>query len=178
MSTVTNDELRFVPYVPAGFEGPTVDVVDALKRAKAVLVEEDRWVKRSWFLNEHPEVDPQDPFCNSWKVCAEGAVLVVTIGVVNEGLVNSGSASSCPWHGYDLPPRSYDNLVDSAQQAIYEEAKLFLAEAGMRITGVDVSSAWEVNDEIFETRDEVLAWFDATITAAETGRPEPTPEPV
>ena len=161
MSTITNDELRFVPYVPHGFEGPTVDVVDALKRAKAVLVEEDRWVKRSWFLNEHPEVDPQDPFCNSWKVCAEGAVLVVTIGVVNEGLVNSGSASSCPWYGYDLPPRSYDNLVDSAQQAIYVDV----------VVGEDLITqvpAYRARDALFDN------WSTVTWKAVDADAPQPT----
>lgn len=68
------------PHIPKGFSGPADTPVEALLRAQDILFEEDKWVKQAWFHNEHPEVDPEDPFCNNWNVCAAGAVLMVTVG--------------------------------------------------------------------------------------------------
>jgi hypothetical protein len=79
----TNDPkpaIEWRTHIPQGFNGPATTPLEALIRGQFVLFEEDRWVKSAWFDNEHPEEDPEDPFCNDWQVCAAGAVLMVSVG--------------------------------------------------------------------------------------------------
>jgi hypothetical protein len=76
--------IEWRPHIPAGFDGPADTPLEALIRGQNVLFEEDKWVKQAWFNNEHPEVDPEDPFCNDWQVCAAGAVLMVTVGAARQ----------------------------------------------------------------------------------------------
>lgn len=148
MSTIITD---FVPYVPEGFEGPATTVVDALRRARATLDAEGRWMKGSWFSNAHPEVNPEDPYCNSWSVCAEGAVGIVTQGVVGR-------------EGYDGSQR-WSYRLDS--NYLYDSAVDLLKRAGQLMTGVYLAEANAYNDGIFTTRTQVLAWFDIAIAIAE-----------
>ena len=86
MTTTTDPKVAidWRPHIPVGFEGPATTPVEALIRGQSVLFEEDKWVKQAWFQNEHPEVDPEDPFCNDWQVCAAGAVLMVTVGAARK----------------------------------------------------------------------------------------------
>ena len=176
----TATTLRFVPYVPEGFEGAPVDVVDALKRGRAVLAEEDsRWTRGEWFCNSHPEVDIQDPFCNSWKVCAEGAVLVVTVGVSNYPMTiwedddddldiadpDFWSEDSPPW---EAKPQPTDwTIEDQHQRDLYYSAINSLRRTAERIVGSYRHEANAYNDRDFETRDQVIDWFDQTIADAE-----------
>lgn len=187
-------ELKFVPYVPKGFTGAPVDVVDALKRGRAVLVEEDRWVRSSWFQNKHPEVNVQDPFCNSWKVCAEGAVLVVTVGLHNRPLVAYTDELEpnetlvpedvgCPWTIYDEiaspdygEPEDDEELwerSDETQHHLYADAVEQLRRSGEAIyeqrEGIRPYCDWahQLNDQYFTTREDVVAWFDKAIEDAQ-----------
>lgn len=180
MSDTEEEVIRFVPYVPEGFEGQPVDVVDALKRGKAVLVEEeDRWTKEMWFTNPHPEVDIQDPFCNSWKVCAEGAVLICTIGIQNESLVEGyyGESGVLPWNATDSPNHVgvFEGRFDEQQQDLYEDAKEWLRKIGAAIYRREQGCLvplrrHDFNDMYFTTRDQVVAWFDEAIAAAEADK--------
>jgi hypothetical protein len=74
------DRVQFQPLVPAGREAPPSNVRDALTAARDVLVDEQRWLKGSWFQNEHPEVDPEDAYCNDWSACLQAVIGLVTVG--------------------------------------------------------------------------------------------------
>lgn len=72
-----------VLYVPDGFEGSPTTVADALDRTAALLDEEGRWTRGEWFRQDNRD-DPryrEDPFCDGWSCCAEGALRLVTVGV-------------------------------------------------------------------------------------------------
>jgi hypothetical protein len=78
--TLLGDRVQFQPLVPAGRETVPSNVRDALTAARDVLVDEDRWLKGSWFQNEHPEVDPEDAYCNDWSACLQAVIGLVTVG--------------------------------------------------------------------------------------------------
>lgn len=59
---------------------PATTVSGVLKQALDLLQEENRWRQAAWFDGE-TIIDPQDPLCGSWGVCADGAVLAVMFGV-------------------------------------------------------------------------------------------------
>lgn len=158
---------------PAGFDSEPTTVVEALKQARTVILDEGRWMTGQWFQNEHPGVDPEDPFCNSWAVCAEGALAIVTVG-----------AYCCAWHPASEGGESYvewttnsvDTLstvkgADGGQLRLYEEANSFLSRAGVELTGMydeDHSPHnWNDNSDAFKRRTDVVAWFDKAIEMAE-----------
>lgn len=150
------------PFIPEGFEGEPVDEVDALKRARAVLEEEGRWIRGDWYQNDHPEVDPEDPFCNDWTVCAEGAVLMVTVG----------AARKPGWGvwGWVLPQE--DRLTRERrreQSRLYESClKLLVRAARVRWPELGYENANSFNDSTAcSTQTDVLAWFDDAIALAE-----------
>lgn len=174
---------KYVPYVPEGFEGETVDVVDALKRGRAVLVEEaERWTTGTWFRNDHPEVDIQDPYCNSWKVCAEGAVAIVTVGLHNAPLVkypgDVEDGREAPWVCFTCFTNwDHNPSIDQRQLVLYEDGIRRLGDTGRQIRmeqsdNRDFASANYFNDIYFETPDEVIAWFDKAIEIAEAEKAE------
>lgn len=162
-------------YLPDGFDTVPTTPVEALKAARGVLEEEGRWCQGAWYQNEHPDLDPSDPFCNSWSACAQGAVAVVVYGAtcyqgggsgdgtwnILEGAVLGGS-ESC-W--------SYLRTPD--EEALYELANDFLEEAGRLIwpesEGTTVPG---YNDDWCKSRKDVLAWFDKAIQLAEADASE------
>jgi len=152
--------LKFMPYVPAGFEGEPTNVVDVLRRGREVLAEEERWMRDSYFSNRHPHRNPDDAFCNSWRVCAEGAV-----GVVSIGARRSGTA-------WLFDPDFRRSPARQDLRSLYNQATEYLRLAGYEITGVSKMAANRYNDHVFETRAEVLAWFDKAIELAEASLTE------
>jgi hypothetical protein len=74
------DTYEFRPYVPKGFGGLPTTAKNALQRARALLKDEARWVKGNWYTIEDPDEDPENPYCDDWKVCLDGALLAVTVG--------------------------------------------------------------------------------------------------
>lgn len=77
-------EREYQLFLPEGFTQQATTVVEALKQAKGVLLDEHRWNQGHWFENPEPEVDPDNAYCNSWTACAMGAVGVVTVGCFRE----------------------------------------------------------------------------------------------
>ena len=155
--------VEFRPYVPEGFEGEPVDEADALRRSRAVLAVEGRWLRGKWYQNLHPEVDPEDPFCNDWRVCAEGAVLMVTIG-----------AARLPGRNQPWTPRLPDTTTlrrREAQHKLYRSSVSLLTRAGQaRWPALHYSEANRFNDDnerACRTRTDVLGWFDDAIALAE-----------
>lgn len=139
-------------------------VVQALRNGKAILEREGAWMTGTWFKNEHPEVNPDDPFCNNWQVCAEGAVGIATIGVIK---------SADPRNHAALQSWTFtDNVgfqkVDPAAMEMYKLAKNALRGAGNVMTGNNLSVAHAFNDGIFDTRAKVLDWFDKAISLAKS----------
>lgn len=71
-------------YVPEGHEGLPATVADVLERSAALLDEEGRWTRCTWLRAtnmEHPDYR-EDPYCNGWSACADGALRLVTAGVI------------------------------------------------------------------------------------------------
>lgn len=174
-------DYEYQRYTPEGFEGEPTSVPDALKRARAVLEAEGRWVKGNWFHNDHPEVDPEDAFCNDWKVCAEGAVLVVTVGAVrrrdfddeeSEAVFEGGGWGAEPVVSPEMP-----------HGVLYRAAVRTLRHAGEIHFGTVHHDAHRYNDFYCKSRTDVLAWFDKAIqlAVARFANPEPPetedPEP-
>lgn len=158
------DGVQFYRYVPAGFEGEPTDVVDVLKRARAILVEEDRWATGAWFRNNHPDVNPQDPFCNSWKVCAEGAVGIAALGV------RTAKGVGCQCSGCQKIEKGRlwaHDLTVWSKSRFYDDAKRHLVEAGKQLHPRRYNDVASFNDHVFDTRTEVIAWFDLAIELAE-----------
>lgn len=163
---MTDTTIEFRPYIPKGFEGAPTTEVDALRRAKAVLVEEERWMTRDWFVNEHPEVDPEDPFCNNWQVCAEGAVLVVTVGATQARTLGNGW--SCPLPGYAISHRFTARDVRPEECGLYARSIGLLFRAGVAKWGEHYyDRANEYNDRQCQSRTEAIEWFDIAIGLAE-----------
>lgn len=69
-------------------QGPPTTKLDALHRVRKVLEREGAWCQGSWFHNRHPELDPNDAFCNDWNACLDGMVVMVVIGAARRTAVN------------------------------------------------------------------------------------------
>lgn len=167
-ATETEPVWEFRPLIPDGFEGEPVDVVDALRRARAATMDEGRWMRSDWFRNDHPEVDPEDPYCNDWRACAEGLVHIVTIGMarrtfpvpeVSEWLSIRPRDPYLAWR-YPRP-----EMAD-----LYLQAIAVLRDAGETRWGVRYGEANQYNDKQCSTRTEVVGWFDDAIALAEERR--------
>lgn len=143
--TTTTSEREFKLFLPDGWDKPPETPVEALKAARDLLRDEHKWTKGDWFKNAHPEHDPEDPFCNSWKVCAEGAIGMVTIGA-------SRLNDQFPW---DFTCSG----ADPNASKVYDEAAALLADA---LDG-DYSSVPDFNDAEGTTYTDVMAAFDAAI---------------
>jgi len=84
-------------FTPSGFQGRATNTLDALRQAKRVLKDEHRWTQGNWFHNDNPDLDPDDAYCNSWAVCAAGAIGIVTIGNHLGKAYGSGEPPKLTW---------------------------------------------------------------------------------
>jgi hypothetical protein len=185
-------EVTFVKYVPKGKTAPTT-VLEALIAARDLLVDEHRWTKAEWFCNQDPHLNPNDPFCNSWRVCAQGAINTVTIGMASADqmyeLADANKASGCwlstpdqreasPWvmvsDEYEL---THYHLAPEEDVQLYRatsDALLFALNSGVsydedaeEYDGAYWDSIPEFNDTDETTRDDVMAAFDKAIALQE-----------
>jgi len=151
--------------VPEGFEGEPTSVVDVLKRALAALVAEGEWMRGNWFINAHPEVDPEDAFCNDWRACADGFILVVTQGAHRR--IGSDTTWGRRWH-LDENAMSRDGgvgvLVLGARTALRTAANAALPQVmgGSGFYGVPM-----INDHYCPTRRAAVEWFTQAVALAE-----------
>lgn len=144
-------------YVPEGMEPPAT-VKDVLVAARQLLSDEQRWLKGSLFRNDHPEVDPSTPFCNDWKVCAQGAVHVVTYGV--REYVPDRDCGACQRSiRWDVTEPKADDpqrvLHDGAMEALHHQLP------------PGYSTIPSLNDRKTTALGDVLGVFDAAIAALE-----------
>lgn len=166
------------PYVPEGHAIPTT-ALEALKAARELLAEEGRWVSGHWFQNAHPEVDPEDPFCNSWAVCAQGAIGVVTVGAVRENREEN------IWLG--KPQWTFDDTIADWSRAPRNDVYAAAVEVLKAHLPFQIVEDWDEelgdyvqvqSDERYDTipewndadhrdRTQVLAIFDEAIEALE-----------
>lgn len=170
---------EFRRFTPKGFDGPPETPVEALLQAQTVLFDEERWVKQEWYQNKHPKIDPDDPFCNDWKVCAAGAVFMVTIGATRQLTkldfaynddYSKYEVLACPipkdqqqW-GVDWAGSEQDN-PEAAE--LYNKALAFLRDGGNGVVdGFVFDNVPAFNDHYRTTRQDVLKAFSKGIALA------------
>lgn len=185
--TLVDENVEYRAYVPEGFEGDVVDDVDALKRAYALLDEEGRWVTGAWFRNEHPEVDPDDPFCNSWAACVDGALLLVTTGVRrwrrgdDRGPTLQLPEWFCPilegdeehWGDHELRvhrPREAAIAEEARKRLVQVAETRYVMPSAVTSTSPAGVKIYAYNDSRVQTREEALAWITAAIELAEAAQ--------
>lgn len=172
MPDIGDEEVQV--FTPEGFEGPPVSAADLLKRGRAILAEEGRWMQGNWFTNAHPEVDPEDAFCNNWQVCADGAIAIASYGVKRryDSFYNEDTGDQeikwGPFYALTDPTSDLTELDLIVQNARYllkqaSEAAVF-EKRGYKTL---LSSVVTYNDNICETRTEMLGIFDRAIALAE-----------
>jgi hypothetical protein len=136
-------------FTPSGFQGRATNTLDALRQARRVLKDEHRWVQGNWFCNSNPDLDPNDAYCNSWAVCAAGAIGIVTIGS-HKGKVYDGTRLS-PKVGWVFDEDTYE---DEAHYLVYEAAVEALRQAAPFMEEYD--DEWDPDTD--ELVGEVLRW--------------------
>lgn len=137
-------------------------VSNVLRAARNLLEAEGRWCRANWFKNPHQDVDPDDPFCNDWQACAEGAVAVVTLGVIRERWTDDGR-----WSSWMVPEFLEYEHYDQEKYDMAVVAVDILRQAGEALTGRAYEGAYSYNDKAFESREHVLQWFDKAIEMAD-----------
>ena len=177
-------QYEFKTYIPQGFKGEPQTPVEVLLRAQSALQDEARWVKQEWYRNDHPEVDPDDPFCNDWKACASGMVALVSIGSARTLSNVKYDPTACKYVLNAVPKdqQRWRLLLESEgyrspeppNKELYDAANAFLLE-GIRETSLQQqigfglrfwSSVPEFNDSYLTTREDVLRAFSFAIVAA------------
>lgn len=159
-------------YIPPAFGREPETIADALEAAACVLEEEGRWTQGTWFHHEDPEHPDynENPYCNGWHACADGALQIVTVGLfrgtadfgndngtVRAWLCNAGAFTDC------------DEIKD--RWAYYEAARRVLVDAiGEGLPPWENVGVVGFNDTGGRTRTEVVDMFrKAARRAVETG---------
>lgn len=164
-------------YIPPTFGRPVENASDALESAAALLQEEGRWTKSNWYSHHDPSMEEykDDPFCNGWASCAEGALMIVTGGMVKYCLTESYEDDDLPdldeidWD-VDMMTDGLRSMRDPKMQAIYDQAyKHLLDEVNWRTSSYYDRTElvyghryyWDqvygYNDKAGVTRDDVVA---------------------
>ena len=159
-----------LPYLPPGIDRAPQTPSEALGAAAAVLEEEGRWVQSTWYDHHdtsHPDYQ-DNPFCNGWSACAEGALQVVTIGAIyvppnpdptdDEPCPIAGCPTcyghwSAPHNGM---PRSGE-LAPEVQ--LFFAARRYLHELLGEQYGITEHQLPRFNDRVAQTRDDVIGLF-------------------
>lgn len=70
-------------YIPPSFGRSPETAQDVLLSAAALLEEEGRWTQCIWYnhLDQSADEYSDDPYCNGWAACADGALQIVSIGL-------------------------------------------------------------------------------------------------
>lgn len=169
-------DLGFIPelvgqrqrYLPPGIEKHPETVLEALIAAKAALVQEGLWCKGEWFQNPHPEVDPQNAFCNNWQACAQGLIASVVMGNRYTEMGGEGGYLRGAWGFVDYA------LEEEAGTEVEEWSRLYdetVREVEKTLSDRS-SDSWRrsipsFNDDYGTTRDDVEQLFQDTIDRLE-----------
>lgn len=112
-------------YVPPTFGRPVENAADALESAACLLEEEGRSRKGDWYshddLAQRKETD--DPYCNGWGSCAEGALMIVTGGMVKCALSDEAMAADVASY------RTYLDANDTLWEVDFNSADLGIIAA-------------------------------------------------
>lgn len=164
-------------YLPPGIEKHPETVVEALKAAKAATVQEGIWCKGEWFQNPHPEVDPQNAFCNDWQACAQGLIASVTLGNLYSNLGTDDDPYGV-WRFADWSVEAEQGTEVAEWSVLYQdtvrEVERTLIERAQRNNGDSwARSIPSFNDDYGTTRDDVVELFQETIDRLEGNAPSP-----
>lgn len=154
MSSIDPDTATFVPYVPAAYGKTPTTAAEVCDAAACLLEEEGRWLQSNWYFHHDPTLEEyvDNPFCNGWGVCADGALQAVTVGTYRRNT----------WQGWfmsGLSPAYPDSDEGRLSYGLYCDA-LHLAEEHLQVLSGGVYRAitsW--NDEMRRTREDVVGMF-------------------
>ena len=143
-------------YIPAAFGKKPETPNEALLAAAALLEEEGRWGQKDWFRHHNNSMEEykDDPYCNSWHACADGALQIVTIGLIKSIIHGDYDSHDvvqwyCLMDGAYLLPEDRDQEDITPERLLYCEARDILDEA------LEGDSVEEFNDS--NDRSEVIA---------------------
>ena len=139
-------------YIPAAFGKAPETSTEALLSAAALLEEEGRWRQCAWFKHDDPSMEEykDDPFCNGWQACADGALQIVTVGLIKK--------SSTTWDTFDYAyvySEERENHGIDTQRKIYSEARDRMTSVIKDRNMGSISGIETYND--CHSRDEVVA---------------------
>lgn len=124
-------------YVPPTFGKNVKSASDALESAACLLEEEGRFMKSNWYLHNDTSMDEykDDPYCNGWGSCAEGALMLVTGGMIkfcaSDKLIKQREDDGFPTHKQPQWEVNFQSEVfahqrDPEMERIYDQAYQFL----------------------------------------------------
>lgn len=155
------------PYVPAGFDGAPETPSQAVARAGALLAEEGRWATGNWFVHDnplHPEY-ADNPYCNGWGACAEGALALVTIGALwvdpREDPCDEGDCEVCRgmWQAPSTTLGPAERNNPTPERVLFTRARSYVEKAIGDLYGYERSYIPRFNDRKGGTRSDVLDVF-------------------
>lgn len=146
MQQLNRNQLISKRYVPPAFGREPTTPAEALEAAACVLEEEGRWVQSEWFHHRDPDNAEyaDNPFCNGWSACADGALQLVTIGAFRRREAFEGWFISSVYGYYFNDPegRKHYELYRQAREVIDRSVHTGLTR---------------FNDTLHRTREEVVA---------------------
>lgn len=169
-------EYEYQKYLPQGFTQHPTNILEALQQGQAVLQDEQNWMKGELFANRHPEVDPENAYCNNWQACAMGAVAMVTLGAFRERkgldwqLTDSAySYDDEDWELYRSAISLLETVLPSHEVADDREWDELSGGYVTISTSYEVQyeEVWEFNDADDTTHQMVMDTFDRAIAKAE-----------
>lgn len=167
MTAYDPDRATFVPYVPPAYGKTPTTPAEVLDAAACVLEEEGRWAQQHWYQHhdrEHEEFQ-DNPWCNGWSVCADGALQAVTLGAYRLNEWNAG------WFISGLSPAHPDSEDGATRYGLYLQA-LRLVEQHVSRDGV-VRAITTFNDNYKTTRDDVVTALRDAAKSARDDEPVP-----
>lgn len=162
MTRYDPDAATFVPYVPAAYGKTPTTSSEVLEAAACVLEEEGRWAQSLWYQHHDPTLEEyvDNPYCNGWSVCADGALQVVSMGAYRVNEWRTG------WFLSGLSPAYAANDEGVERYRLYADA-VDLVEDHLSASSGRLRALTSFNDEWQTTRGDVVA---AMRGAAELGR--------
>lgn len=151
-------KIRTIRYTKFGRKPRTA--LAALKQARQFLVEEGQkhWVKGSEYRRKGKALNPSDPLCGNWGVCAVGAVALVTGDL---GYKNYPDNARIIYDGKGMASPAYEGAVELLNSAA-ESDPTFRKRHGYSPGGIV-----ELNDAPNVKRATVIKQFDRAIELAE-----------
>jgi len=160
-------------YIPPAYGHTPETPSEAIEAAATVLEEEGRWAQKTWFLHKNPLDDEYEdnPFCNGWVTCAQGALQLVTLGVHRQ---ERNPTSACKpdclscisiWDAPGAYIGITSNSPPGTPRDVYQRAMRHINAALAETVG-DVDSLPEYNDLEHTTREDVVGLFRHAATLA------------